>query len=241
MDLELDCPYMNETKKIVSIIPARAGSKRIPGKNKFLFKGQALVEWSLKFSLKCNKINETILSTDDLDIIKLANKCKISLHKRSKNMSGDKASTFDLIKSIYYDYLDEKVDIIFLLQPTSPLREKYLIDNALKLINQNSNWSSLIEVYKSKLFTGKIKNNYWYPDLLEKTRSQEIPASYVPSGRLYAYNCIKTIRLNDAYGKKVIPMITDEWKNVNIDESSDLEKMRYVYDNHSKDYSYLLG
>ena len=226
---------------IVSIVPARAGSKRIPGKNKILFQGQTLVEWSLKFSLKCNKINETILSTDDSDIIRLANKYKVRLHKRSKILSGDKASTFDLIKSIYYDYLNEKADIIFLLQPTSPLREKKLIHNALKKIYQSSDWTSLIEVYKSRLFTGQIKNNYWYPDFSENTRSQVIPISYVPSGRLYAYNCKKTISLDDAVGKKAIPMIINEWKNVNIDEFSDLEKMKYVYDNHSNDYSYLLS
>ena len=116
-----------------------------------------------------------------------------------------------------------------------------MISDSLKLIKENDNWTSLVEVFQSISFPGKIKNGYWEPSLPEKTRSQEIEPNYMPSGRLYAYNCKRTVEIDNALGSRVLPMMTEEWKNVNIDNYNDIEKMKYVYDNHSNDYSYLLS
>ena len=241
MVVESDYQYMNnKNPKIVSIIPARAGSKRIPGKNKMLFQGQSLIEWSVKFSLKCEYFSETILSTDDEEIKLFCKQYDIALHPRSKDLSKDTSSTFDLIKDIYFNYLNQKVDIIFLLQPTSPLREKNMISDALKLIKENDNWKSLVEVFQSISFPGKIKNGYWEPGLPEKTRSQEIEPNYMPSGRLYAYNCKRTVEIDDALGSRVLPMMTEEWKNVNIDEEHDLIKLEYVFNALKDEFSYLV-
>ena len=241
MAIELDCRFMNKNKlKIVSVIPARAGSKRIPGKNKLLFQGQSLIEWSVKFSLKCEYFSETILSTDDEEISNIGQKYNLRMHPRSKLLSSDTASTFDLIKDIYFNFINKSADIIFLLQPTSPLREKNMVSEALKLIKKYDNWTSLIEVFPSTLFPGKIKNGYWETNLPEKTRSQEIEPIYVPSGRLYAYNCKMTVEIDDALGSRVLPMMTEEWKNVNIDEEHDLIKLQYVYNVLKDQFSYLV-
>ena len=248
-----DCQFMNNASNIISVIPARAGSKRIPGKNKLPFQNQSMIEWSVKFSLSSNMIDKTILSTDDEEIIGICNKYNILIHNRTKSLSKDESSTFDVLKDIYFNYLDQKADIIFLLQPTSPLREKTLINEALKLIKENENWSSLIEVFKKTSFTGKIVDGFWEASLPEKTRSQEIEPDYIPSGRLYAYNCKETLDKNNALGDKVIPMITEEWKNINIDEKEDLLKLDYILEQlatgrcpgcvHAleKNYSYLLN
>lgn len=231
---------MNNNKlKIISVIPARAGSKRIPGKNKFVFQGQALIEWSIKFAIKCKYFNDIILSMDDEEIKKICRNYKIGFHKRSKKLSSDTSSTFDLIKDIYYNYLNQSADIIFLLQPTSPLREENMINDALELIKANDTWSSLIEVFPSISFAGKIKDGYWKSNLPEETRSQDIEPNYVPSGRLYAYNTKRTIEIDNALGDRVLPLITEEWKNVNIDEPVDLKKLDYIYKTNTHLYDYL--
>ena len=236
---ELDCQFMNEKQEIISIIPARAGSKRIPGKNKLSFHDQSLIEWSVKFSISSKMIDKTIVSTDDEEIIKICSGYDILIHKKEKSLSRDDSSTFDLLKDIYFNFLDQKADVIFLLQPTSPLREKNLIYDALKLLQANENWSSLIEVFKKKSFNGKIVDGYWKSFLPENTRSQEIDSDYIPSGRLYAYNCKETIEKNNALGDKVLPLMTEEWKNINIDEKQDFIKLEYIYDYLKKEYSYL--
>ena len=62
----------------------------------------------------------------------------------------------------------------------------------------------------------------------------------MPSGRLYAYNCKRTVEIDDALGSHVLPMITEEWKNVNIDNYNDIEKMEFIYNKYKADYSFLL-
>ena len=134
---------MDETPYIISIIPARAGSKRIPGKNKLQFQDQSMIEWSVKFSISCKTIKDTIISTDDLEIKKICENYNVKLHPRPKSLSGDESSTFDLIKEIYFNYLSRKPDIIVLLQPTSPLREKNVLTKAMNVIEKNEDWSTV--------------------------------------------------------------------------------------------------
>ena len=185
-------------------------------------------------------INETIVSTDDLEINEICKNYKVNLHKRSKSLSGDKSSTFDLIKEIYFNYLSTKPDIIVLLQPTSPLREKTLLSNAINIIKNNKNWSTIIEVFPIQYFTGQINKKYWVSDIPEDTRSQDISKKYVPSGRLYLYNCKNTIEINDALGDKVLPIFTEQWKNINIDEKHDLLKLEFIFNKFKLEYDYLI-
>ena len=74
---ESDYQYMNDSSTIISVIPARAGSKRIPGKNKLPFQNQSMIEWSVKFSLSSNLIGKTVLSTDDDEIIRICDQYNI--------------------------------------------------------------------------------------------------------------------------------------------------------------------
>ena len=126
-----------------------------------------------------------------------------------------------------------------MLQPTSPLRENELISNALEK-SKNRLWSSIIEVYQIKYFTEEIKNNLWIADYPENTRSQDIPEKFVPSGRFYAYNVKNNIEKNDALDDRVVPIYTEEGKNINIDEYKDLEKLKYIYKTNKKYYEYLI-
>ncbi len=231
---------MIDGKKVVSIIPARSGSKRIPNKNKYIFQGQTLVEWSIKSSILCDGIDVTIVSTDDDDIAKICPKYDINVHLRSKELSTDSASTFDLLKDIYFNFLKMEADIFLVLQPTSPLREKNLISATLNKLCTYDNWSSSLELFPVKNFTGEIKNGFWISDYPEDTRSQELPEKYVPSGRLFAFDCKNTIELDEPYGNKVVPIFTDEWKNINIDEFSDLEKLKFIYQQYKVEFDYLI-
>ena len=231
---------MLKNNKIICVIPARAGSKRIPGKNKYEFQGQTLVEWSIKASILCDYIDETILSSNDDDIIDIGKKYGLTIHHRSKELSSDTASSFDLLKDIYFNLINKNADIIITLQPTSPLREKDLLNNSLEYICLSNNWSSAIELFPWKQFTGKIINNFWVPDFPEDTRSQEIPTKFIPSGRFFAYNCNETIKLNEPLGNRVVPLYTEEWNNVNIDDYTDLEKMEYIFSQCIKEYLYLI-
>ena len=85
--------------------------------------------------------NRVALQWTSGDILKIGEKYNIKLHQRSKELSTDEASSFDLIKDIYFNLLNKKADIIIALQPTSPLREKDLLNNSLQHICSFGGWS----------------------------------------------------------------------------------------------------
>ena len=121
--------------KYLAIIPARKGSKGLPNKNKKLLGGIPLIEWTIKAALNSNKITETILTTDDEDIITLASRYKIMIpFKRPNYLAKDNTGMIDVIIHVltYFEKKNFEVENIILLQPTSPFRTSTDIDNAIK-------------------------------------------------------------------------------------------------------------
>jgi len=111
--------------KIISIIPARGGSKEIPMKNLALIYKKPLLQYSVNASLKSHYIDRTIVSTDNIKIEKLAKKLGANVIRRPKKISGAKSQIERTISHVLEnlekdeDYIP---DIIILLQNTSPLR-----------------------------------------------------------------------------------------------------------------------
>jgi CMP-N-acetylneuraminic acid synthetase len=117
---------------------------------------------------------------------------------------------------------------------------KNLIKNSLNKLTPIKHWTMGIELFSVQNFRGEVVDGFWITDCAEKTRSQELPQKYVPSGRFFAFNCKNTIELNEAYGNRVVPFFTEEWKNINIDNPTDIEKMKFIYDRYTSDYSHLI-
>jgi len=121
-----------KNKKILGIILARSGSKRLPDKNVLNFCGKPLFYWTILACKKSRYLDSIVISTDHKKIIKYTKKLSyIKTAIRPKKLAGDKIKSekvvIDLIKKI-----KEKFDIIVLLQVTSPLRKKFHIDKAIK-------------------------------------------------------------------------------------------------------------
>lgn len=227
--------------KIHAIITARKGSKRFKKKNIFPFKKQPLFLWSVNAAKNSKLVSKIIVSTDDENIIKICKQKKINFITRPKNLSSDKSSSFSVLK----DYCKkikkmELPDYILLLQPTSPLREKGLIDKSIRLILADSKADRLIELCKLQLFWGNVKNKIWKPKFKHDTRSQDIDPIYTPSGRIFIYKVSTTIKKNAPDGKKTISIFEDYLNNINIDYKEDLIKLNFVFKNNFKKYSYLL-
>ncbi len=135
-------------KKIIAIIPARIGSKRLKFKNLKIFKKKPLFLLSMLSARKSRFIDEIFLSTDSKKINKIAKKNGFKTERlRQKKLSGSKSMTkdvvFDVIKKT-----KKKYDYFILLQPTSPLRSVKDIDNSIK-ITIKKNLNSLVSVNKS--------------------------------------------------------------------------------------------
>src|SRR5690606_26687216 len=124
-------PKMINGKKVLAIIPARAGSKRIPNKNLRELCGTPLIGWTLKDLHKSKYIDHSYVSTDSLEIQKVASRYGIDADPlRSEDLASDTSSSIDVV----LDIINERkkgYDIVVLLQPTSPLRRIEDIDAAL--------------------------------------------------------------------------------------------------------------
>lgn len=177
---------------VLAIIPARGGSKGIKRKNLIDFNGKPLLQWTIDAALNSNYINDVVVSSDNDEILSLANNNKglITL-KRPKELAEDNSRTEPVLKHTLESLSKTDYSHIILLQPTSPLRTVEHIDEAFKLLNK-SNANSLISVciiedhpFKSfKLdengfLEGIINNDYPF------SPRQKLPKTVRANGAIY--------------------------------------------------------
>lgn len=174
---------MSSSSKILVIIPARAGSKRIKGKNTKPFNGFPLIEHSIKYAQSYIG-GDIIISTDDKQIALIAQKYKVPILWRNESLAQDQTPTNDVVKDVI-ERVDKTYDFVVLLQPTNPLRPKDMFDKALELLLEKES-DSLLTVSLSEHKLGKIKHSAFKPYTYEfGQRSQDLEPLYYENGLLY--------------------------------------------------------
>ena len=130
---------MYQDKKFLALIPARGGSKGLPGKNVRILGDKPLIAWSIETARKSQYVDDVIISTDDDEIADVARKFNANVpFKRKAELASDKAQMMDVLIDAM-DYVRENIgafDYLVLLQPTSPFRTAQHIDEAIELLFQ---------------------------------------------------------------------------------------------------------
>ena len=126
---------MIDDRRILAIVPARAGSQRLPGKNVRAIKGRPLVQWTFDQAAASALIDQTAVSTDDSAVAELARDAGLTVIDRPPNLAGPDASVIDAIGHSLQT-LGGAWDYVVLLQPTSPLRTADDIDGAIRLCHE---------------------------------------------------------------------------------------------------------
>ena len=159
--------------KVLSIIPARGGSKGIPLKNLVMLNQKPLLYYTVTTSLKSKIINKTVVSTDNKKIGKVALKLGAEVVYRPKKLATDTTALEPVIEHIL-NYLNRHQnytpDIIVILQNTSPLRTAKHIDEALTLMRKQ-NYDSILSGFSIHTF------------LWKKSKKVIIPLDYNPKKR----------------------------------------------------------
>ena len=159
--------------KVLSIIPARRGSKGIPLKNLVMLNRKPLLYYTVTASLKSKIINKTIVSTDNKKIGKIALKLGAEVIYRPKKLATDTTALEPVIEHVlYYLNVHQGYDpeIIVILQNTSPLRTAKHIDEALTLMKRQ-NYDSILSGFSIHTF------------LWKKSKKTIIPLDYNPKKR----------------------------------------------------------
>ncbi|MBX7045912.1 MAG: acylneuraminate cytidylyltransferase family protein [Ignavibacteria bacterium] len=229
---------MYKKNKIAALITARGGSKGIPKKNIINLCGKPLIHWTVEAALKSKFVDKIFLSTDSDDIIKAVKKFPVDVpFKRPKNLSGDKATSTDVILH-FIDWMKESgndYDTLLLLQPTSPFRKAEHIDNSIKKFLSDSKALSLISVtenIKSPYLSRKINSKSYLENIFNvesERRRQDIPVTYYINGAIYL------MRINDFEKYKTFQTIKTlayempYYNSIDIDEPMDLKIAELYY------------
>jgi len=124
----------------IAFIPARKGSKGLPGKNKKLFHGKPLIQWSIDQAKESKLFDNIIVSSDDSDILAIASKCKVISHERHPELATDEATVDDVMFD-FFARPEHKCEYVCLLNPTSPLRSVEDIQAMYKFIQMKKYFS----------------------------------------------------------------------------------------------------
>ena len=228
---------MIDNKKILALVPARGGSKGIKLKNLKKIGDKSLIKITSDFIDKCKFFDLKVLSSENKKIIKHSAKLNFKIVKRSKKLSGDKISDFQVIKeaisSIKKD-LNQSFDYVVYLQPTSPIRKKNHLHKAIKkVIKFNYHGSLSVSKINIKYHPLKVlKLDKYNLKLFDKRGSkivarQMLQEIFIRNGVFYIFNIKKLIKKKSIYLNKILPSIT-EYQISNIDNLNDLNLARKI-------------
>jgi len=179
-------------KSVLSIIPARGGSKGLLRKNILDFSGKPLIAWTIEASLSSRHITKTVVNSDDDEILDIAKHYGVDALKRPHELATDTAYINSVVKHTI-ESIGEQYDNIILLQPTSPLRDSEDVDRAIEKFHQlnvNSLFSAC-EVSQHPFDMFHINDSeldYFYKkDKFIKNR-QEYKKVYFEDGSMYICN-----------------------------------------------------
>lgn len=216
--------------KNLVIIPARGGSKRLPFKNIKLLNGMPLIAHSIEYARQ-NDIAKVIVSTDDAKIKEIALTYGAEVLLRPQELATDNSPTIETLKHVIKSTSEEFENVI-LLQPTNPLRPKNLLNEALKIFEQQD-CDSLMTVTRNYQKFGKIEENKFLPyNYSFGQRSQDLEPLYFENGMLYITK--STMILKDKLlADNNYPMIVNHpYSQVDIDTDEDFNFAEYILEKY---------
>ena len=180
----------NFKDKILAVIPARGGSKRLPNKNILDLAGKPLIVWTIEAALGSRYIDKVVVSSDSDKILNISKSYEVDTIKRPDELASDTATSYDAIKHTI-DVIDNQFEFVILLQPTSPFRNNNHIDEAIELFikKQADAVISVVEMSHSPLWSNTLPKdgsmvNFLKTEILN-IRSQDLEKYYSLNGAIY--------------------------------------------------------
>jgi len=226
--------------KIAAIIPARGGSKRLPGKNIKDLAGKPMIAYSIEAAKSCSFIDRVIVTTDSDKIAAVAKEYSAEVIMRPEKLASDTAKTNDAINHVLQTLKQDfnySPDHIVILQPTSPLRTLTDLTEAIELY-QSKKPTTLVSVCEfehpvewAMTLSENQRVNFSNDESLTK-RTQDQNVFYRPNGAIYI---IATNTFNQDpkfYTKDTIGYVMPKERSVDIDDMFDFlmaETMQKYY------------
>ena len=224
--------------KILYIIPARAGSKGLPGKNTKILGGKPLIAHSIAFALhNINEGDELCISTDDQNVIKIAQDLGVNVpFIRPDELSSDNATSYDVIMHAlrHYEGNGKNFDAVLLLQPTSPFRNQQDFENLISnfaddiemvvsVKNTKENpYFTLFEEDESGFLNKSKKGNF--------ERRQDCPKVFAYNGSMYLMHVNALNNMTISEFTKIKKIVMPEERSIDIDTMADWTLAEFYLD-----------
>ncbi|WP_299213156.1 acylneuraminate cytidylyltransferase family protein [uncultured Dokdonia sp.] len=221
--------------KVLGLIPARGGSKGIPGKNKKLLGGHPLLHYTIEAGLKATKLDTLIFSSEDEELMTLARDLGVSVpFQRPQQLAEDHSGSLGVVQHAlqFMQSQGKQYDAVCLLQVTNPFRSAQLIDKAVSAFAK-ANTDSLVSVLKvpheynphwvfEATKDGKLQIATGEKEIIK--RRQDLPDAYIRDGAIYMTKSEVLLEQNSLYGSSISYIESDPVWHVNIDTMDDWKK-----------------
>lgn len=234
---------MYKGKKILAIIPARGGSKGIPLKNIIEIYGKPLIQYSIDCAKESKYIDRTIISTDDLKIKEVAEKCGGDVpFLRPSELAQDTSKTIDcLVHAVnWLKEQREEYKYLVLLQNTVPLRKGWQVDGAIEQLFASNERSlvSITEVEENPVLMRTLNEDGTVKNMLKLNstmRRQDFPKFYRVDGAIYIQKLDENFNLDTSLNDGKLAYIMEEKYSVDIDTYLDIKKIEYYLEQELND------
>ncbi len=225
---------MIEGKKILAIIPARGGSKGLPGKNIKPLLGKPLLVWTLEQAKKSRYLDRVFLSTDSAEIAEVGkmNGADVPFFRPAELATDNSPTSGAILHAIdNFEQRGETYDYVVLLEPTSPLRKTDDIDNAISALINASDMDSLVSVGEVHMEHPMIIKRVddrglvvpYITGLESIYQRQQADTAYFPYGVIYMVTVPSYREKLTFYTDRTIPYYIERWQNYEIDDEVDFE------------------
>jgi CMP-N,N'-diacetyllegionaminic acid synthase len=181
-------------ERVVAVVPARGGSKSIPGKNIRDLGGKPLLAWSIEVAKHVSEIDRIIVSTDDVQIKTVALQWGAEVYERPAHLASDESLVIDAIKDLSETLRKEgeRPEWMILLEPTCPLRTPEDVRDCVALIGEGT-YDSVATFKDASLNPHRAwrlvdgRPEVFIPDAVPWLPRQKLPKAYQLNGAVYAF------------------------------------------------------
>lgn len=213
---------MYKGKRVVALLPMKAHSERVPGKNFRLLAGKPLFRWILDTLLSLDEVDQVVINTDARDILAangLTESPRLSIRDRKRELCGDTVSMNLILK----DDIDAvPADIYLMTHTTNPLLGSGTIRLAMQCFEQaGEEADSLFTVnrFQTRFYRQDLSPVNHDPDNL--VRTQELEPWFEENSCLYVFTRAGFARANARIGKRPLMLETPRLESIDIDEPDD--------------------
>ena len=220
---------MKQSLRIDAIIPARAGSKRVPAKNIRMLGNKPMIRYTIESAMDSKFIENIYVSSNDPEVKKICSVLDCHFIDRPENLSTDDATTESVIDHFLaiVKERNKRPDILVILQPTVPFREPGSIDCSIETLIDG----------KFDSVTSHIRVDFYHPNKIKKVEGDQLAPYYEPEvvgeqrkrlpnalcrdGSIYALSVSSYERQGSLLGCRQGYIITDAERFINVDTMKD--------------------